>query len=241
MNTPNGSPFASRSSTRHSPLRNKSVLDGKGSPYFARKALRNKTPDYTQAFHEDEPAPKRRRIQATRNTRVSKDKSIVIADDDIEMGERDELAHSSDKDPASSQPTKRPLFRLSIKPTNKKISAITPWIPKYHAVEDMMNSSKSHIHPARPLLQVLHSHDLYDEELSSGSSADEEPFTKQSMQKRMGAKGEGGFETTQGQKANGNLTVPEARAPRSPKMPEGIAYTSPARPANSEPESPDVL
>ena len=172
---------------------------------------------------------------------MSKDKPIVIPDDDIEMGERDELAHSSDKDPASSQPTKRPLFTRSTKPTNKAISAITPRIPEYHAVEDMMSSSKSHIHPARPPLQVLRSHDPHDEELSSKSSADEELFTKQSKQKRIEAKGEAGSETTQGQKANGNLTAPEARAPRTPEVPGGIFYTSPARPSNSESESPDVL
>jgi hypothetical protein len=171
---------------------------------------------------------------------MSKDKPIVILDDDIEMGERDELAHSSDKDPVSSQPTKRPLFTRSTKPTNKTISAITPRIAEYHAVEDLMNSSKSHIYPARLPLQVLQSHDSYDEELSSKSSADEELFTKQSKQKRIEGKGEAGSETTQGQKANGNLTAPDARAPRTPEAPEGT-YTSPARPANGESESPDVL
>ena len=241
MNTLNDSPFASRSSTRHSPLRNRSVLDSKESPYFAGKAPRNKTPGYAQAFHEEEPAPKRRRVLDTRETRMSKDKPIVIPDDDIEMGERDELAHSSDNDPVSSQPTKRPLFTRPTKPTNKTTSAITPRIPEYHAVEDMMNSSKSHIHPARPPLQVIQSHDSHDEDLSSKSSADEELFTKQSKQKRIEAKGEAGSETAQGQKANGNLTAPEARAPRTPEMPDGIFYTSPARPASSESESPDVL
>src|SRR3954452_6507643 len=217
MNTLNDSPFASRSSTRHSPLSNRSTQDSRESSYFARKAPRNKTPGYAQPFHEEEPAPKRRRVEDTQETRMSKDKPIVILDDDIEMGERDELAHSSDKDPVSSQPTKRPLFTRSTKPTTKTISAVTPRIAEYHAVEDMMNSFKSHIHPARLPLQVLQSHDSYDEALSSMSSADEELFTKQSKQKRIGAKGEAGSETTQGQKANGNLTALEARAPRTPK------------------------
>src|ERR1700722_8149416 len=245
MNTLNDGPFASHSSARHSPLNNGGIQNSKGSSYLARKAPRNKAPGYAQPFHEEEPTPKRRRVQDTRETRMSKDKPIVIPDDDIEMGERDELAHSSDKDPVSSQPTKRPLFTRSTKPTNKTIAAITPRIPEYHAVEDMMNSSKPHIHPARPPLQVLQSHDSCDEELSSKSSADEELFTKQSKQKRIEAKGEAKgereSETTQGQETNGNLTAPEARAPRTPEVPKGIFYTSPARPANSESESPDVL
>src|SRR5277367_6284848 len=214
MNTLNDSPFASRSSARHSPPSNRSIQDSKGSSDVARKAPRNKAPGYAQPFHEEEPAPKRRRVQDTRETKMSKDKPIVIPDDDIEMGERDELAHSSDQDPVSSQPTKRPLFTRSTKSTNK-ISAITPRIPEFHAVEDMMNSSKPHIYPARRPLQVLPSHDSYDEELSSKSLTDEELFTRQSKQKRIEAKGEakreGEPETTPGQKANGNLTTPEAR------------------------------
>src|SRR5277367_839411 len=215
MNTLNDSPFASRSSARHSPPSNRSIQDSKGSSDVARKAPRNKAPGYAQPFHEEEPAPKRRRVQDTRETRMSKDKPIVIPDDDIEMGERDELAHSSDQDPVSSQPTKRPLFTRSTKPTNKTISVITTRIPEYHAVENMMNSSKRHIYSARQPLQVLPSHDSYDEELSSKSLTDEELFTRQSKQKRIEAKGEakreGEPETTPGQKANGNLTTPEAR------------------------------
>jgi hypothetical protein len=172
---------------------------------------------------------------------MSKDKPIVIPDDDIEMGERDELAHSSDKDAVSSPPTKRPLFTRSTKPADKAMSAVTPRIPEYHAVEDMMNSSKSSMHLAKAPFQVLDSYDSHDDELSSKSSADEELFTKQSKQQRIEAKREAGSETTQGRKANGNIRAPEARVPRTPEMPEGIFHTSPTGPANSGSESPDVL
>lgn len=168
---------------------------------------------------------------------MSSDSPIVI-DDDVEMGERDELDFSSDKDQAHSTPNKKHLF---IRPPNKAPITATTQIKEYRVVEKMMSSSKPHINAARLPLQVLESNDLSEDDLYSRDSTEDELFTKTSKQQRLEAQREVVPEKPPGRVTTGNSTSAVAGNSRTSELPPGISYTSPAGAAKVQAESPDVL
>jgi hypothetical protein len=238
INTINGSgPLAAKSVSR-----TLSHSDGDGrrseaSPYFATRVLRKKTPNRSQASGEEGPARKKRRLGESIERNMSKDSPIVI-DDDVEMGEQDELALSSDKKQMYSATTKRHLSRDMAKPSKDTSITAAARIDEFHAVENMMKSSK----PApRKSLRVLERNDTHDDNLSSRESSEDELFTKASKQQRLEIEGDGLPDRTPAQGRNGNLAAAEAGNPTTHQVPADIFYSSPSRPANDEAESPDAL
>jgi hypothetical protein len=169
---------------------------------------------------------------------MSKESPIVI-DDDVEMGEQDELALSSEKKQIHPAAANKHLKRDMTKPTKDTSITAAARIGEFHAVEDMMKPSKPA--PRRPL-QVLKTTDTYDDNLSSRESSEDELFTKASKQQRLQSKGEGLLaDRTPTKGRNGDLAAAEASKPMAHQIRADIFYNSPSRPANAEAESPDAL
>ena len=233
-------PFASKSVSR---TPSHDIRDGRrnnASQYFTPKALRKQTPSRGQASNEEGPAHKRRRLEAPPEGNMSR-KSPIVIPDDVEMGERDDLASSSDKDQKYSARSKRTLFTRPNKSANKTPASASNRIEEFHAVENMMSPPKHSFHTVRRPLQVLQANDSHDEDLSSDDSSEDELFTKTSKEQRLEAKRAAPPFETPAHATNGNLAVPEVVKARTHSVPEGIFYTSPAGPANGKAESPDAL
>lgn len=239
VNTINGGgPLAAKSVSRTLSHSDGNGRQNEASPYFTAKAPRKKTPTRLQASHEDGPARKKRRLQESRERSMSK-KSPIVIDDDVEMGEQDELALSSEKNQIYSAATNKHLKRDMTKPTKDTSIAAAPRIDEFHAVEDMMKPSKPA--PRRPL-QVLKTTGTYDDNLSSRESSEDELFTKASKQQRLQSKGEGLLaDRTPAKGRNGDLAAAEASKPMAHQIRADIFYNSSSRPTNAEAESPDAL
>jgi hypothetical protein len=230
-------PLARKSVSRNLSHGNGDVPQKRTSPYFTPRVLRKKTPSQLQVSNDEGPVRKKRRLEDSRERSMSKESPIVI-EDDVEMGEQDELAFSSDKDQLYLATANKQLARRPTQPTNKVSVTAAARIDEFHAVEDMMNSSK---HAARQPLQVLETNDPYDDNLSSMESSEDELFTKTSKQQRLESKGEKMPEIRRAQTRNGDLAAAEAGKPVSHQIPADILYTSSAKPANGDAESPDAL
>jgi hypothetical protein len=232
--------FALKSVSRNSTPSNGDGPQNKVTPYFTSKVLRKKAPGHLQASNDEGPPNKKRRVEGLRERSMSRESPIVI-DDDVEMDEQDELALSSDRAQVYSVSAKKHSFTRLIQPANKTPLSDAARISEYHSVENMMSPSKSHIYAAKPLHHILQSNDSHGEDASSKDSSEDELFTKMSKQQRLEAKAEAVHEKPPEQITNGDLASAEAGELRTPQVPEGIFYSSPAGPANGEAGSPDVL
>ena len=233
-------PFASKSVTRTPSHGTKDGRRNNASQHFTPKALRNQTSSRGYAFNEEGPTRKRRRLEAPSEGNMSR-KSPIVIPDDVEMGERDDLASSSDKDQKHSAHSKRTLFTRPNKSANKAPILSSNRIEEFHAIEKMMSPPKHSVHTARRPLQVLQSNDPHDEDLFSNESSEDELFTKTSKEQRFEAKGEALPVTTPTHATNGKLALTEVVKAGTHGVPEGILYTSPAGPANDKAESLDAL